>query len=220
MAFAPPPNLQRGAFLCGLSYGSAALMPIYGLAFVAGAWTGGPRPDAGVVRGQRRTDSPIAVLPFVFPVLCAIATIAQTRGTDRARLVWATSRVGHTIRRRRGRSAWRRALVFRSVRTWSSRSINVTAFYHTRRFDVRGTDTASPRHWILALNRALVFSAVSFVFVGTFLLVEWALGRVAQQRQPHNQSSSSEPRSHLGSDYRCAVSISASIKFSIQLFFP
>jgi hypothetical protein len=91
-AFAPLPNLLR-RILMWLSYGSAALMPIYGLAFVAGAWTGTLDPMQAWYAGTV-AQLAIAVLPFVFPVLCAIATIAQTWGTDRARLVWATSALG------------------------------------------------------------------------------------------------------------------------------
>ena len=172
MAFAPSPNSMR-RILMWLSYGSAALMPIYGLAFVAGAWTGTLDPMQAWYAGSA-AQLAIAVLPFVFPVLCAIATIAQTRGTNRARLVWASLRWAYNTLPPPP-LAWRRALIFRSVRMWSCCSSTSQSFITP----VVLTYVALIRRVLdigFALNRALVFSAVSFVFVGTFLLVEWALG--------------------------------------------
>lgn len=172
MAFAPPPNPMR-RILMWLSYGSAALMPIYGLTFVAGAWTGTLDPMQAWYAGSA-AQLAIAVLPFVFPVLCAIATIAQTRGTNRARLVWATSALGIQY------------LTAAMVGLATSFNLPVSANVELLLFNVTGFITPVVLTYValirrvldigFALNRALVFSAVSFVFVGTFLLVEWALG--------------------------------------------
>src|SRR5580698_5793224 len=172
MAFAPSPNPMR-RILMWLSYGSAALMPIYGLAFVAGAWTGTLDPMQAWYAGSA-AQLAIAVLPFVSPVLCAIATIAQTRGTNRARLVWATSALGIQY------------LTAATVGLATSFNLPTSSNVELLFFNVTGFITPVVLTYValirrvldigFALNRALVFSAVSFVFVGTFLLVEWALG--------------------------------------------
>jgi sigma-B regulation protein RsbU (phosphoserine phosphatase) len=116
----------------------------------------------------------IAVLPFVFPVLCAVATIAQTRGTNRARLVWATSALGIQY------------LTAAMVGLATSFNLPISSNVELLSFNVTGFITPVVLTYValirrvldigFALNRALVFSAVSVVFVGTFLLVEWALG--------------------------------------------
>ncbi len=172
MTFAPPPNLPRRV-LMWFSYATAALIPIYGLVFVVGAWTAALDPMQAWYAGSAAQIA-VAVLPFLFPVLCAIATIAQTRGTDRARLVWATFALS---------IQYVAAGVFGLATSFGlplSSNVelslyNVTAFITP----VVLTYVALIRRVLdvgFALNRALVFSSVSLVFIGAFLLVEWALG--------------------------------------------
>jgi hypothetical protein len=172
MAFAPLPNLLR-RILMWLSYSSAALMPIYGLAYVAGAWTGTLDPMQAWYAGTV-AQLAIAVSPFVFPVLCAIATIAQTRGADRARLVWATSALGIQY------------FAAAVVGLATSFNLPLSSNVELLLYNVTGFITPVVLTYValirrildigFALNRALVFSAVSLVFVGAFLVVEWALG--------------------------------------------
>jgi sigma-B regulation protein RsbU (phosphoserine phosphatase) len=172
MTFATPPNLLR-RILMWLSYASAALMPIYGFAFVVGAWTATLDPMQAWYAGPVAQFA-VAVLPFVFPVLCAIATIAQTRGTDRARLVWATFALGIQY------------FAAATVGVATSFDLPLSSDVELSLYNVTGFITPVVLTYValirrvldvgFALNRAVVFSAVSLIFVGAFLLVEWALG--------------------------------------------
>jgi len=172
MTFAPPPTLLRRV-LMWCSYAGAALIPIYGLTFVVGAWTTALDPMQAWYAGPIAQIA-VAVLPFVFPVLCAVATIVQTRGTDRARLVWATFALGIQY--------FAAALVGLAT----SFNLPVSSNVELLLFNITGFVTPVVLTYValirrildigFAINRALVFSAVSLVFVGAFLLVEWALG--------------------------------------------
>lgn len=172
MTFAPPANRLRRV-LMWLSYASAALMPIYGLAFVVGSWTATLDPMQPWYTGTAAQFA-VAVLPFVFPVLCSIATIAQTRGSDRTRLIWATFALGIQY--------FAAALV--GVATCFN--LPLSSSVELLLYNVTGFITPVVLTYValirrvldigFALNRALVFSAVSLIFVGAFLLVEWGLG--------------------------------------------
>ena len=172
MTFARPPSLLRRA-LMWFSYAAAALMPIYGLAFVVGAWMAVIDPMQAWYAGTI-TQIAIAVLPFVFPVLCAVATIVATRGTDRARLVWATFALGIQY------------LAAGIVGLATSFNLPLSSNVELLLYNITGFITPVVLTYValirrildigFALNRALVFSTVSLVFVGAFLLIEWALG--------------------------------------------
>jgi MFS family permease len=172
MTFAPPANLLRRV-LMWLSYASAAAIPLYGFAFIAGAWTATADPQqawyAGIVP-QLITS----VLASLFPLFCAIATIAQARGTDRTRLVWVTSALGFLY------------VGFAVVGLAVSFDLAIGSAVELLLYNVIGFLAPAVLTYVVlsrrvldigfALNRALVFSAVSAVFVGAFFLVEWALG--------------------------------------------
>ncbi|HKE36108.1 MAG TPA: hypothetical protein VKB39_01660 [Candidatus Baltobacteraceae bacterium] len=172
MTFALPANPLRRT-LMWLSYLTGALMALYGLAFVVGAWTATLDPMQAWYSGTAAQFS-IAVLPFVFPVLCAIATIVQTHGTDRARLVWATSALGIQY------------FAAATVGLATSFDLPLSSSWELLLYNVTGFITPVVLTYValirrvldvgFALNRALVFSAVSLVFVSVFLLVEWGLG--------------------------------------------
>ncbi|MBV8148656.1 MAG: hypothetical protein JO092_06170, partial [Candidatus Eremiobacteraeota bacterium] len=172
MTFTPPANRLRRA-LMWLSYASAAAIPLYGFAFVVGAWTGTADPQqpwyAGIVP-QLITG----VLAQLFPLFCAIATIAQARGTDRARLVWATSALGILYL---GNAIVGLAVSF-DLPIGSNLELLLTNIFIFIAPAVLTYVVLSRRVLDIgfALNRALVYSAVSAVFVGAFFLVEWALG--------------------------------------------
>lgn len=172
MTFEPPANALRRT-LMWLSYASAALMPIYGLAFVIGSWTATLDPMQEWYTGTA-AQLAVAVLPFVFPVLCSIATIGQTRGADRTRLIWATLALGIQY------------FAAAVVGLATSFDFPLSSSVELLLYNVTGFITPVVLTYValirrvldvgFALNRALVFSAVSLIFVGAFLLVEWGLG--------------------------------------------
>ena len=172
MTFSTPANLLR-RILMWLSYLSAAAMPLYGLAYIVGAWSATADPRQAWYAGAL-SQLIVAVLPFLFPLLCAIATIAQTRGTDRARLVWATAALGILYL---SNAVIGLAVSFNAPIDFNVELLlaNVSIFL----VPVGLTYVVLSRRVLdigFALNRALVFSAVSLIFLGGFFLVEWALG--------------------------------------------
>ncbi len=172
MTFPARPTPLRQTFMW-LSYFTGASMGIYGLAFVVGAWTATLDPMQAWYSGTAAQFT-VAVLPFLFPVLCAIATIVQTRGTDRARLVWATSALG---------IQYVAAAVVGLATTFD---LPLSSNVELLLYNVTGFITPVVLTYVslirrildigFALNRALVFSTISLLFVGAFLLVEWGLG--------------------------------------------
>lgn len=172
MTFAPPANLLR-RIMMWLAYASAAAIPAYGAAFVAGSWTGAADPMQGWYEGSL-SQFVVGVLPPGFAVLCIIATIAQTRGTDRMRLVWAGLAVG---------LIYFSEVIAGLMVTFNTEApseavllvLNVAIFLAP----IGLTYVVISRRILdigFALNRAIVFSSVSLVLVAAFFLVEWALG--------------------------------------------
>lgn len=171
MTFTPPPSFLR-RLLAWLSYASAAIVVLYGIAFDVGVWTLTADPTQAWYTGTA-PQIVTGVLPLLLPVFCALVTIAQTRGTQRTRIVWsgiplalyfvilsavdAVVTVDPTFDSR--------LLLYATNVAIFIAPIGITYALLSRRvLDIS-----------FVLNRALVFSGVSIVVVGIFVLVEWIL---------------------------------------------
>ncbi len=171
MSFAPPPSLLRRA-LALLSYAMVAVVTVYAVAYVFGVWTAMADPTHGWYTGIL-PQIVTGVLPYVFPLLCVAATIARTRGAPRARLVWAGASLGlvYVVSIAIGAAVAfdpqfdARLILFIANVSTIIAPLGLTYSLLSRRVLDIG----------FALNRALVFSGVSVVVVGIFVLVEWML---------------------------------------------
>ncbi len=171
MLFARPATALR-RILAWLSYASAAVAALYGVATIVGPWTLTADPTQPWNAGPVPQLVSIA-MPYVFPLLCLLVTIAQTRGAERARISWASASLGlfyiYWV-------VWGAVPAFDP--TFSSRLIlyagNVVAFVAP----IGLTYSLLSRRLLdigFAINRAVVFSGVSIIIVGIFVLVEWML---------------------------------------------
>lgn len=170
LTFARPPSLLRRV-LAWLSYASVAVNILYAAAYALGVWTLTADPTHGWYFGTLLQI--VMAFPWLFPLLCTGVTIAQTRGAQRARLAWAGVQLGLVY-----------ALsVITSVAVainpgFDSRFILYLSNISTIVAPLGLTYSLLSRRVLditFVLNRAIVFSAVSIVVVGIFVLVEWAL---------------------------------------------
>lgn len=171
MTFARPANLLRRV-LAWLSYASVAATTLYGATYILGVWTARLDPTHGWYSGTF-PQIVTSVFPYLFPILCAGTTIVQARGAHRARVVWASVPLG---------------LVY-LISIVSGATIAVDPQFDSRLdlYIINATTIIAPvglTYALLsrrvldigfALNRAVVFSGVSIVVVGIFVLVEWVL---------------------------------------------
>jgi len=153
------------------SYASAAVAAVLGLAVLAVTlW------PAGNI-GELVLSGPVAFiiggLPFIFPLLCAIAAIGTTRGSERTAISWATASLG---------PFYSVAIAFRIAILLKSPSaqllldlINISLFVAPAGL----TYSLLGRRLLdigFALNRATIFAGVSLLVFATFSLIEWGLG--------------------------------------------
>jgi hypothetical protein len=169
MLFARP-SARLPRVLAWLSYASCAAAALYGVAYSVGAWTLWADPAQSWYSGAL-PQTVTGVLPFVFPLLCVAVTLAQTRGPERARIAWTASSLG--------------ALYFVNAATaavvvfapgFDSLAILAAINIITFIAPLGLTYSLLSRRLLdinFALNRAVVFSGVSIVVVGIFVLVEW-----------------------------------------------
>ncbi len=173
MLFALPASPLR-KLLAGASYVSAAIAALYGLVACAGTWTARAELTMPFTGYGPITHFLTIGVPALFPLLCLVASIASTRGVERTRISWP----GIPL-----------ALIYccnvaavppinlsndtarELVSAW-----NVSAFLAPL-----GLTYALLNHRLLdigfAINRAAVFTTVSLIVVGIFVLVEWALAQ-------------------------------------------
>jgi hypothetical protein len=170
MLFARPPTLLRRA-LAWLSYGSVALAALYGIAAVIGAWTLTADPVQSWYSGTI-AQVITSILPFLFPVLCALVTLAQTCGAERARLAWASASLAplYLVNAAVG-----------AIVTFHIEGVPIFTLLNIANFlaPIGLTYALLSRRLLdigFVLNRAAVFSGVSIIVVGVFMLGEWVLG--------------------------------------------
>jgi hypothetical protein len=182
MLFARPPALLRSG-LAWLSYGSAGLVVLYGIVATVGVWTRTADPDQAWYFGVL-PQVITSILPILFPVICVIATLAQTRGAERARMAWASASVGFLFL----------AYLIGGV-------IGVIATFHTSHAGAYSPSILNLVYQVeniamfiapmgltyallsrrlldvgFVINQAAVYSGVSIIVVGLFMLGEWVLG--------------------------------------------
>jgi hypothetical protein len=171
MLFRPVSPLRRT--LAWLSYASVGLAAIIVIAGAVGLWTLTIDP-AGRLLSGRASQIAYNLLPVLFPTLCAIVTVAETRGSERTRILWATGSL----------SVLYAADCVAEFATVFAPSLDLSGIYVLANvaffLTPIGLTYALIRRRLLdfgfVLNRAAVFAAVSFIVVGLFILFEWALG--------------------------------------------
>ncbi|MBV9027649.1 MAG: hypothetical protein JO311_03460 [Candidatus Eremiobacteraeota bacterium] len=171
MLFAPASNLRR--LLAWLSYVSVAIACAIVIVGAVGLWTLTIDP-AGQVLSGKPAQIAYNFLPFLFPLVCTIVAIAETRGGERTRLAWATGSLGVLYA---AYCAAEIAIIFFP-------SIDVSAAFLIANVAIfiapLGLTYALLRRHLLdfafVLNRAAIFTTVSLIVVGLFVLLEWALG--------------------------------------------
>jgi hypothetical protein len=171
LRFALPPSLLR-LWATRLAYAISVVVAIVSSAGVVGAWYGLLDTDAGFL-GSNIWQIVSTCGPSMAAFLCALLAIGEARGSERSRLVWATSSlsilyVSPVV-----------AIFFSGV--YISGISVYAAVTNTAYFvAVIGLIYSLLGRRLLdvgfALNRAAVFTTVSLVVVGSFTLVEWALG--------------------------------------------
>lgn len=175
--FAQPLSTTR-KILTWSSYAVAAAAAAFNIVDIVAALTASPDPTSAWLWGGVDAGIPAQSLGIAFlalPVLCAIAAIRTTTGPARTRLVWTTALLGLFYA---FHIAWNvlsgvlssptQLLLLLAVGNVSGFALPVGLSYSL--FKRRLIDIG------FVLNRAAVFSALSLIVVGAFVLLEWALG--------------------------------------------
>ena len=180
MLFAQPPSLARKV-LAWLAYASASLSVAVVLAQVLGALAG---TFFFFSTGFSIFASIVSALPWLFALSCGAATAVQTRGLERARFLWAFAPIALLYVAETSSSAapfanafWLQVINIALNAALFLAPLGLTYSLFSRRLLDIG----------FALNRAAVFSGVSVVIVGLFVLVEWLLSDW-MQRVSHSTS--------------------------------
>ncbi len=171
------------SILAWLSYASAAVYAIYGIVYLIGVWTMSADPAQSWYTGVVARIV-AGVFPLLFPLLCLLVTIAQVRGAQRTRITWASASLGllYVVSIAIGLS---QALAPNTTLTaylsfyagnliYFIAPIGLTYSLLNRRLLDIG----------FAINRAVVFSAVSAVVVGVFMLGEWLISNWFSSASP------------------------------------
>ena len=165
MLFARPPNVLRRA-LARASYAVAAVCTLLGLCWPLAAMYGTPLLEA-VSRIQL---SDLAASPvYWLPVACLLATIPQTRGAERARIIWASIPLVPLY----VFNALPESLLGDRFQIWVLYGINVSIFLTPLGL----TYSLLSRRLLdvgFALNRAAVFAVTSLLLAGLFAGLQWA----------------------------------------------
>lgn len=168
LLFARPPALGRRV-LTWLSYGAAGVAAAIGSAAAISAWVGFPNP---MMTGYSLLFQSLST-PMALSLLCAIAAFAAARGAERERLgwvlaslsLWMIGSIGIGLTSVLGLSSPAVLFAFANVGLLIASAGLTYALLSRRLLDIG-----------FAINRAAVFTVVSLIVVGMFVLVEWALG--------------------------------------------
>jgi hypothetical protein len=163
------PASRARTLLAWSSYVLALLSVFQQCAWVYAVWTLAIDPNGPLFSGWV-ADTVTGILPLLLPVFCGALAIAETRGAERARLSWAIASLG----------------VFYLIEA-ASAPVDIIGYNIALIMGNSGTLVAplGLTYGLLnrklldvgfALNRTAVFTAVSFVMVGLFILLEWAFG--------------------------------------------
>ncbi|MBV8148676.1 MAG: hypothetical protein JO092_06275 [Candidatus Eremiobacteraeota bacterium] len=169
MLFARPPSLGRRV-LAWLAYVGCGLSAIYGIFSTFVNWTAALDP-LGSLFGSAAFAS-VYVIKDGTVLVCAIAALAATRGAERTRLSWAMSSIG----------LWYLVNLSRMlVGLVSPATVETAVVQDVANFVLPLGLTYSVLNRRLldigfALNRATVFTIVSVIVVGAFIVAEWLMG--------------------------------------------
>lgn len=170
MLFARPASaLRRG--LAWAAYGVAALTGVVEL--VAPAWPVFALPGAAFLSDTILLYG--SALPFLFPMLCAVATIPATRGAERTRFLWASIPLLPlylvsvcAVPAPAFGVGWANAWLYVTNIAIFIAPLGLTYALLSRRLLDIG----------FALNRAAVFAVMSLVLAGLFAGLQWLANRL------------------------------------------
>jgi hypothetical protein len=169
--------LSRGRHLLTAStYVVSAAFAIYDIVRLASVWLGGT-PWVGQTLGPD-TNFAIGAIPYVMAIASLVSAMIATRGAERDRLVWSAGALGlffgfqalaYFIPPLLAPSQFGAGLVI------AYELLNIGSFIAPlgmtyALFDRRLLDIG------FVLNRVAIFSAVSIIVVGVFVLAEWSIG--------------------------------------------
>jgi len=170
MLFAGVRRRARSA-LAWLSYATAGIAASFGLVFVVGVWTMTADP-ARAWYSALPMQIVIGALPYVFPILCALITAVQTRGAERARIIWVTGSLAPYF-------------LVSATGTYAAIDPEFTFFGYAQYVSIPlfiaplGLTYALLSRRLLGisftLGRAVAFSVLSIFIISVFILVEWLL---------------------------------------------
>ncbi|HEV3091727.1 MAG TPA: hypothetical protein VGX91_09870 [Candidatus Cybelea sp.] len=167
MLFANPPSRLR-LNLARLAYASSALAALSWSLYIYVLWSGVIDPLGPFESDQLAVCASAAMLAGL---VCGIASLASTRGLERTRLSWAMLSLG---------SYYAFDLAFTILPLiWPS--LDNSPFVDVMNFalPLGLTYSVLSRRLLdigFALNRATVFTIVSVIIVGLFMLAEWLMG--------------------------------------------
>jgi hypothetical protein len=177
---ARPLSLVRRA-LTALAYVSSGALAVFESARLVALWNGSLPWVAQAVGPDWNLT--YAVIPLVLAMACAWAALAAARGAERSRVAWIMVPLMTLF--------VAQAMLYITPTLWpSSQHGNalITAYALTNVGDILapvGMSYALLNRRVLgigfALNRVAIFSGVSAVIVGAFVLFEWALGSWLQE---------------------------------------
>lgn len=175
LLFGRPISRARAA-LSASAWIAALLVALYEVARLAMLWTGSKAWVAQTLGPDWHFEW--NAIPYVLALVCAIVGIGAAQGKERGRVAWTTASIGVFY--------LANAMMFLAPLLFpdSSRGTALVTAYEL----VNGGAFLAPlgmtyallnRRLLdigFALNRVAIFSMVSFVIVGAFVLVEWAVG--------------------------------------------
>ncbi len=164
-----------------LAWASVIAVALYEIARLAMFWTGGKAWVAQTLAPDWNFEW--SATPYILALLCAIAGTVAAQGKERGRIAWTTASLG-VLYLAEGAMQLVPAIFPESSRgtalVVAYELVNVGAFLAPL-----GMTYALLNRRLLdigfALNRVAIFSVVSLIIVGAFVLVEWALGTWLQQ---------------------------------------
>lgn len=185
LAAQPSSPLRRG--LTALAYVSAGVLAIFGIVRIVALWNGTlPWVAQGVGPEWNMT---YGAIPYALAVVCGWAALAAARGAERSRIAWVIAPLmifyvtemmlyvaPAILPSEQHGNALIAAYGFANLGSVLAPLGMTYALLNRRVLDIG-----------FALNRVAIFSGVSIVVVGAFMLFEWAIGSWLQE-QSHTTS--------------------------------
>lgn len=166
-SFAQPASALRRVLL-RCSYGVAAAVACFGILAVAVEWTDAFDPSVFATPWAIFVDLSVA---FIAPLMCGVAAALQTRQAERTKFLWAFVPLA---------LLYAAGIVNGAGQAFTGFGSTTNVFFNIAQIlaPLGLTYSLLNRRLLdvgFALNRAAIFSGVSIVLVGTFVLVEWLI---------------------------------------------